>query len=64
VPQVVVGGIKFMNATRSPAPIAQKWAPVLRIEYAQIIGLEHFLAANRIPLSRKMLRLLTDINPM
>jgi hypothetical protein len=38
-----------------PARIPQKWAPVLRSEYAHFIRVEHFLAANRIPLRRKVL---------
>jgi hypothetical protein len=38
-----------------PARIPQKWAPVFRSEYAHFIRVEHFLAANRIPLRRKML---------
>jgi len=39
----------------SRARIPQKRFPILRQEYAQIIELEHFLTANRIPLCRKML---------
>src|SRR5204863_832242 len=41
-----------------PYPVAripQKWAPVLRKENAQFNEFEHFLAANRMPLCRKML---------
>src|SRR5436190_18469049 len=37
------------------ARIPQKWAPVLRKEHAQFNKFEHFLAANRMPLCRKML---------
>jgi hypothetical protein len=40
-----------MGAARIP----QKWTPILRSEYAQFMKVEHFLAANRIPLCRKML---------
>jgi hypothetical protein len=41
---------------RLSAPIPQKWIPVLRIDYALAVGIEHLLAANPIPPSRKMLR--------
>jgi hypothetical protein len=41
--------------TAPQARIPQKWVPVLRIEYAQVKRVEHFLTANRIPLCRKML---------
>jgi hypothetical protein len=43
------------HSAASFARISQKWEPVLRQEYAQNLRWEHFLAANRFTLCRKML---------
>jgi hypothetical protein len=47
--------LDFCHSAASLARIPQKWVPVLRQEYAQNLKCEHFLAANRFTLCRKML---------
>jgi hypothetical protein len=47
--------LDFRHSAASPARVPQKWTPVLRSEHAQIVNCEHFLAANRFTLCRKML---------